>query len=325
VGTVLVTGATGFVGPFVGAALRARGHRVRAALRRPTPTPGGADEAAVVGEIGPHTDWAGALEGVEAVVHLAARVHVMRERATDPLAAFRQVNALGTEALARQAAVQGVRRLVLVSTIKVNGEATGDTPFREDDPPAPADPYGVSKWEAEQALWRVCAETRLEGAVVRPPLVYGPGVGGNLRRLLRALAGGWPLPFGAIDNQRSLLGAWNLADLLALALAHPAAAGETFLAADGEDLSTPEILRRLGQALGRPARLVRVPPPILRLGGRLVGRGEELDRLCGSLRVDAGKASRMLGWTPPVSVDEGLARTARWYREADLSGRAAPV
>lgn len=314
-GTVLVTGATGFVGQFVCQALRARGLRVRAALRRPDATPTGADEAVVTGEIGPRTLWRDALEGIDAVVHLAARVHVMRDTATDPLAEFRRVNTVATQALARQAGNGGVRRLVLVSTVKVNGEATRGTPFRESDPAGPQDPYGVSKWEAEQALWRVCAETGLEGVVVRPPLVYGPGVGGNLRRLLRALAGGWPLPFGAVDNRRSLIGVWNLAELLAVALEHQAAAGETFLAADGEDLSTPELLRRLGTALGRPARLVPIPSAVLRLGGLLLGRRDLVERLCGSLQVDAGKAREVLGWTLPVPVDEGLARTARWYRE----------
>ena len=313
--TALVTGAAGFVGRFVCDALTARGWRVRAALRRPGSAQGPGNESVVVGEVGPGTDWTGALAGVEAVVHLAARVHVMREDAGDPLAEFRRVNTLGTAHLAARAAVAGVRRLVLVSTVKVNGEQTGGTPFRETDPPAPQDPYAVSKWEAEGSLWEVAGGGRLEGVVVRPPLVYGSGVGGNLRRLLRALDGGWPLPFGAVDNRRSLIGVWNLADLHATTLEHPEAAGETVLAADGEDLSTPGLLRRLARGLGRPARLLPVPVGLLRLAGRVLGRADEVERLCGSLRVDAGKARRVLDWSPPVTVDEGLRRTARWYRE----------
>lgn len=315
--TVLVTGATGFVGGLVVAALRARGLTARAALRRPGTLADPGVETRLVGEVGPDTDWDGALQGVDGVVHLAARVHVLRERAADPLAEFRRVNAAGTAQLAARAAAAGVRRLVFVSTIKVNGEATGERPFGEDDPPAPEDAYGVSKWEAEQALWRVAREAGLEAVVIRPPLVYGPGVGGNLRRLLRVLDAGWPLPFGAVANRRSLIGVWNLADLVVTALEHPGAAGETFLAADGEDLSTPELLRRLAAALGRPARLLPVPVRVLRLLGRLVGRRAEVERLCGSLRVDAGKARERLAWTPPVPVDEGLARTARWYRERE--------
>jgi nucleoside-diphosphate-sugar epimerase len=318
--TALVTGASGLVGRFVCEALLARGYRVRACVHRAPPVGIAGVDTVRVGEVGPQTDWSAALAGADSVVHLAARAHVMRDRATDPLAEFRQVNARGTEALARQAATAGVRRLVLVSTVKVNGEATSATPFRETDPPAPRDPYAVSKWEAEAALWRVCAETALEGVVVRPVLVYGPGVRGNLRRLLRALQAGWPLPFGAVDNRRSLVGVWNLADLLAATVDHPAAGGETFLVADGEDLSTPELVRGLAAGLGRPARLLPVPVWLLRGLARLLGYAEEMERLCGSLAVDAGKARRTLGWTPPVGVQDGLIRTARWYREA---GRGA--
>lgn len=308
---VLVTGATGFVGGEVCHQLLNRGWRVRAALRRASDLPVGV-ESVVVGDIGADTDWSAALDGVVAVIHLAARVHVMHENASDPLGEFRRVNVAGTSRLATQAAAVGVGRLVFVSSIKVNGESTdGRPPFTEADPVAPSDPYGISKWEAETELLHIAAASNLEVAIVRPPLVYGPGVGGNLRRILRAVASGLPLPFASIDNRRSLVGVWNLADLLLCVLTHPRAAGETFLAADGRDLSTPELIRGLAAGMGRPARLFPVPQGLLTVLGRWSGRGAEMDRLCGSLEVDAGKARTLLDWEPPVAVEDGLRRTAQ--------------
>ncbi|TCO80334.1 nucleoside-diphosphate-sugar epimerase [Plasticicumulans lactativorans] len=308
---VLVTGATGFIGSEVCRQLLDRGWRVRAALRRAFALPTGV-ESAVVGDIGADTDWSAALDGVGAVIHLAARVHVMHEQASDPLNEFRRVNVAGTSRLATQAAAAGVGRLVFVSSIKVNGESTDERPpFTETDPAAPVDPYGISKWEAETELLRISAASHLEVAIVRPPLVYGPGVGGNLRRILRAVASGLPLPFASIDNRRSLIGVWNLADLLLCALTHPRAAGEIFLAADGRDLSTPALIRGLAAGMGRPARLFPVPQGLLTALGRWSGRGAEMNRLCGSLEVDAGKARTLLGWEPPVAVEDGLRRTAQ--------------
>lgn len=308
---VLVTGATGFIGGEVCRQLLDRGWRVRAALRRAFALPTGV-ESAVVGDIGADTDWSAALDGVGAVIHLAARVHVMHEQASDPLNEFRRVNVAGTSRLATQAAAAGVGRLVFVSSIKVNGESTDERPpFTETDPAAPVDPYGISKWEAETELLRISAASHLEVAIVRPPLVYGPGVGGNLRRILRAVASGLPLPFASIDNRRSLIGVWNLADLLLCALTHPRAAGEIFLAADGRDLSTPALIRGLAAGMGRPARLFPVPQGLLTALGRWSGRGAEMNRLCGSLEVDAGKARTLLGWEPPVAVEDGLRRTAQ--------------
>jgi nucleoside-diphosphate-sugar epimerase len=312
---VLVTGADGFIGRALGPALEASGYQVRAAVRTAGSAPG---EAVVVGDIGPATDWREALRGADAVIHLAARVHVMRERASDPLAAFRHTNVEGTAQLARAAAAAGVRRLVYVSSVKVNGERTTVRPFTEADPPAPEDDYGRSKWEAESVTRQVASGTGLELVVVRPCLVYGPGVKGNLRALLAALARGVPLPLGSVRNRRSLVGLDNLCGLLVRCVEQAAAAGESFLAADGEDLSTPEMVRALATGIGRPARLFPVPVPLLEAAGALAGRREAVERLTGSLQLDAGKARRVLGWVPTVGTVAGLQRTGAWYRGARL-------
>lgn len=312
---ILVTGANGFVGAHLCRWLLEAGLGVRGAVRGAGAVKGLAGRAvSVVGDIGPETRW-GVLAGIGCVVHLAARAHIMREDAADPAAAFRRVNVLGTERLARCAAAAGVRRLVYVSSVKVNGEETHGSAFTEQDAPAPEDAYGRSKWEAEQALQGVARETGLEVVIVRPPLVYGPGVGGNFLRLLRLIDRGLPLPFGAIDNRRSLIGVWNLCCLLELCVSCPEAAGEVFLAADGEDISTLALVRHLAQGLGKKPRLLPVPPRLLHLVGVMPGLGGVMQRLTGSLRVDAGKAARRLGWQPAVPVAEGLARTARWYAE----------
>ncbi|WP_083925125.1 SDR family oxidoreductase [Thioalkalivibrio sp. ALJ15] len=309
VGRVLVTGATGFVGGAVVQRLAADGRRVPVAgCRRSVSVPAGA-ELAVTPSLEPEADWSGALQGVEAVVHAAARVHVMDEDAADPLAEYRRDNVEGTLALARQAAQAGVRRFVFVSSIKVNGEQTASgSVFSASDAPAPVDPYGVSKAEAEAGLFALGRETGMEIVVVRPPLVYGPGVGGNFARMLQWIARGVPLPLGAVDNRRSLVGLDNLVDLLVTCLEHPAAANRVFLAGDGEDLSTTDLLRRVAAAMGRRARLVPVPPVLLRAGARAVGRGEMARRLLDSLQVDISHTRETLGWEPPVSVDEGLRR-----------------
>ena len=230
----------------------------------------------------------------------------MRETANDPLAAFRRVNTLGTERLARQAAAAGVRRFVYVSSIQVNGNRTTGSAFSECDVPKPHDPYAVSKWEAEQALYRVSAQTGLEMVVVRPPLVYGPGVKGNFLRLLQVIEHGLPLPLASVKNQRSLIGVRNLVDFLTLCVQYPAAAGETFLIADGEDVSTPELIRRLAQAMGRSARLWPCPVGPMRLAARAAGKESAIERLCGSLTVDSAKARTLLSWTPPVPMAEEL-------------------
>ncbi|PYF99743.1 nucleoside-diphosphate-sugar epimerase [Thioalkalivibrio sp. ALE21] len=321
---VLVTGASGFVGGAVVARLAADSRRVPVAgCRRSASVPEGV-ELAVTPSLGPEADWSSALQGVEALVHAAARVHVMDEPEADPLEAFRRVNVAGTLRLARQAVEAGVRRFVFVSSVKVNGEETSTgQPFREADAPAPEDPYGVSKREAEDGLRALSAETGLEVVIIRPPLVYGPGVGANFGSLLRWVHKGVPLPLGAVtQNRRSLVALDNLVDLIVTCLDHPAAAGETFLVADGEDVSTAGLLRKVGDALERPARLVPVPVALLRVGTAVLGRREMARRLLGSLQVDATKARTLLGWTPPVSLDEGLRRAVAPLHTTD-TGRGA--
>lgn len=313
---VLVTGASGFVGAEACRALRAAGHDVRRALRGTVSTDSGWDDVRV-GPLDESTHWAPALDGVDAVLHLAARVHMLHDTATDPLAAYRQVNTAGTERLAREAVRAGVRRFVYASTIKVNGEHTTDTPFRADDAPHPQDPYGISKHEAELALRRVAAGSALTVAIVRPPLVYGPGVKGNFRSLLRWVDRRLPLPLGAVHNRRSLVGLQNLASLLRCCVESPrvtAGSTATYLVSDGDDVSTPQLLHRVARALGRKIWLPPVPVAALRTVGTMLGRRAMAERLADSLQVDVGPTLSALGWAPVSSMQEELARTAAWYR-----------
>jgi len=311
--TVLVTGASGFVGGAVVARLHANGTSVRTASRAPLDLVPGIEQLRV-GDLAASTDWGTALRGVDAVVHAAARVHVMHDVAADPLAEFRRVNVAGTVRLAREAARAGVKRFVFVSSIKVSGEGTRPgRPFRADDEPDPVDPYGVSKREAEDELRLVARETGLEVAIVRPVLVYGPGVKGNFHSMMRWLHRGVPLPLGAVHNRRSLVALDNLVDLLVTTLVHPAAANRTFLVSDGEDLSTTELLRRTATALGTRARLLPVPAPLLQGAARVAGRRAVADRLCGNLQVDITPTRELLGWTPSVAIDTALERAARHF------------
>ncbi|MHB1200374.1 MAG: UDP-glucose 4-epimerase family protein [Polaromonas sp.] len=308
---VLVTGANGFVGCAVWQQLRMSGVQAVGCVRRSAPFTDMGAAVVTVGDLSAQTDWSVALAGVEAVVHAAARVHVMDDTANDPLAEFRRVNVQGTLNLARQAAAAGVRRFVFISSIKVNGEATQPgQPFIADDAPAPLDAYGVSKMEAEQGLRQIALQTGMEVVIIRPPLVYGPGVKANFAVMMRWLKRGVPLPLGAIHNQRSLVALDNLVDLIITCLTHPAAANQTFLVSDGEDVSTTELLRRMGQAMGRPARLIPVPANWLKLAAAVVGKQDVAQRLCGSLQVDIEKTRRLLGWSPPLSLDEGLKKAA---------------
>jgi nucleoside-diphosphate-sugar epimerase len=240
----------------------------------------------------------------------------MNDKSTDPLAEFRQVNVEGTANLARQAAAAGVRRFVFLSSVKVNGEFTHEgCPFTADDAPAPEDPYGVSKHEAEQLLRQIATETGMEVVIIRPPLVYGPGVKANFESMMRWLARGVPLPLSAVtQNQRSLVALDNLVDLIMTCLSHPAAANQTFLVSDGEDLSTAQLLKRMGAAIGHPASLFYVPPSMLKLGAQVVNKPGIYQRLCGSLQLDIAKTRQLLGWTAPVSVDDGLRRAAEGLR-----------
>lgn len=317
--TILVTGANGFVGRALCSELSRRGTAVRAVVRDAARGAGLPGELAVIGTPLHETDWSPIVAGVDAVIHLAARVHVMKETAGDPLAAFRAVNVEGTAAVAQSAARQGVKRFVFVSSIKVNGEETPERAFRADDAPAPQDPYGASKWEAELLLKKIAEETGLEVVIVRPPLVYGPGVGGNFLRLLKLVERGFPLPLGRVDNRRSMIYSRNLADALIACALHRAAAGETFLVSDGEDLSTAELIRRMAGALGTTARLLPVPRAMLGLAGRLTGKSDEMQRLISSLTVNTERIQAALGWSAPYTLDEGMAETARWYRTARVN------
>jgi nucleoside-diphosphate-sugar epimerase len=311
---ILVTGATGFVG---GALVKRLAGECMAkcavAVRSlDVALPEGV-QPVLVGNLMSTTDWLTALKGVDAVVHCAARVHVMRDEVGDPSEVYRQVNVQGTLNLARQAAQAGVRRFVFVSSIKVNGEVTLlGRPFKADDAPAPEDAYGLSKVEAEAGLLQMAQEKGMEVVIIRPPLVYGPGAKGNFSSLLRWVARGFLLPLGAVTaNRRSLVGLDNLVDLILTCLQHPKAANQTFLVSDGEDLSTTELLQRMGKAMNRPARLLPVPVSLLAFAARLLGKKAVAQRLLGSLQVDISKTCELLDWRPPVSVDEGLRRAAQ--------------
>ena len=319
---VLVTGADGFVGRAVCRRLLEFGLAPRAGLWNASLWPAlqaavpGLDEFASVGDLGASPDLRSALEGVSAVVHLAARVHIMKDKALDPLTEFRRVNTGGTVFLARAAAARGVRRFVFVSSVKVNGESTTGRPFAEGDMAAPQDPYAVSKWEAEEALRSVSAETGLEVVIIRPPLVYGPGVRANFLRLMGLVKRGIPLPFPDTKNRRSLIGVENLADCLMRCVTHPDAANHTFMVSDGEDISTRELAIKLAPLLGRSARFLPISERALRFAARLAGEQSAVDRLLGSLEIDSGKVRRTLGWVPPVALGRGLEATASWYLDS---------
>ena len=287
--SVLITGSTGFVGQ---ALVKRLGKLpIRLATR--------ADSAG----------WEKVLVGIKTVVHLAARVHVMHDTEVDPLTAFRAVNVDGTLNLARQAAAAGVKRFVFVSSVKVNGESTQPgRAFIEADAPNPQDAYGQSKHEAEHGLRQLSAATGMEIVIVRPPLVYGPGVKANFAALMRAVQRGWPLPLGAVHHQRSLVALDNLVDFIVTCITHPQAANQTFLVSDGQDLSTTELVRGMAKAAGVPARLLPLPVWALQAGASLLGKGDAVQRLCGNLQIDISKAQNLLGWVPPVSVAEGLRR-----------------
>lgn len=317
---VLITGADGFVGRHTVELLAERGHDVRRAVRTlPAQPPhfpayAGTVETVAVGDIGPDTGWSEALEGIDAVVHLAARVHVMKDTASDPLTAFRRVNTAGTRRLAEAAAAAGVRRLVYLSSIKALVDESRETPLDETTVADPHSPYGISKLEAERALTDVSCRNGLQVAVIRPPLVYGAGVKGNFRSLFKAVSHGLPLPLGCLENRRSLVYVGNLADAIALCLTHPSAPGGRFLIQDGEPLSTADLVRAIGRAVGRPAHLLPVPAGLLRLGCRLTGRGAMFDRIAGSLVVDDAAFRRALGWCPPFDPAAGLHATAEWFK-----------
>ena len=302
-GRIVVTGAGGFVGRRTCEALRHEGIGVLAVSR---------SSGLNIGEISGLTDWSPALSRGATIVHLAARAHVLEKSSARDVALFREVNTSGTRRLALDAARIGVRRLVFLSSIRVLGKSTdGRSPFTIEDLPAPKEPYALSKAEAEQALWEVASETGLEVCIIRPPLVYGPGAVGNFRRLMQLARSGIPLPLGSVQNSRSLVALDNLIDLIRICVSHPRAAGQTFLVSDSGTISTPDLIRGIATAMGKHARLVPVPVSLLRLGGRVLGKSSEIDRLLGSLEVDITHTRDVLGWSPPIDIQEGLRRAVQ--------------
>lgn len=313
---LLLTGSTGFLGAALARWLVDDDrYQLVASSRSEASNLDSNFQPVVVGDYGADTDWTQALSKVDVVIHTAARVHIMKDSIKDPLREFRKVNLDGTLSLGRQAANAGVKRFIFISSIKVNGESTvlGKS-FSADDLPDPAGPYGISKWETEVGLHQLAKETGMEIVIIRPPLVYGPGVKANFLRMMRWVNNGVPLPLGAIHNKRSLVGLDNLVDLISTCVEHPAAANQTFLAGDDEDLSTTELLQRMGNALGKPARLIPFPAGLLALAAFLLGKRDVAQRLCGSLQVDISKTRELLGWIPPVSVEEGLRKTAEDFK-----------
>ena len=307
---VVVSGATGFVGRALVAHLaRMESSDVIALTRRCSASPVLGANYILAGDLTSINQWPTVFSGVHTVIHTAARAHVLNEHAVDPLAEFRLVNVTGTLRLAEYSAARGVKRFVFVSSIGVNGVQTAiSNAFSELHAPNPHNAYALSKWEAEQGLMKIAAETGLEIVIIRPPLVYGFNAPGNFGSLMRAVQRGWPLPLGVVHNQRSLVALDNLVDFIVTCITHPQAANQTFLVSDGQDLSTTELVRGMAQAAGVPARLLPVPVWALQAGASLLGKGEAVQRLCGNLQVDISKARNLLGWVPPVSVSEGLRR-----------------
>jgi len=315
----LVTGATGFVGRSLCNRLSSNGWNVRGTLlasENPSSLICGI-EPVLVEPLGCDTEWSHALAGVDTVIHLAARVHIMDDLSADPIADFRSVNVEGTIRLAREAAKAGVKRFVFISSIKVNGEESS-IPYTSESEPNPSDPYGISKWEAEQALRIIEYETGMSVVVVRPTLVYGPGVKANFLNMMKIISKGIPLPFASITNRRSLVYVGNLVDALVACAANPSAAGHTYLVSDGEDVSTPDLIRSTAKALGVSVRLLPLPNSLMRLAGKLTGKSGAVNRLLGSLTVDSSAIRRELGWKPPYSMEEGLIETATWFKSQGM-------
>lgn len=313
---ILVTGASGFVGRALVTHLsEQREFLLRASSRveQRTPVPG--CEFMVVPPLGPDASWEPALSGVNTVVHTAARVHVRDEQGTEALSEYRKTNVAGTFGLARQAVAAGVRRFVFLSSIKVNGERTRvGRPFHSDDPANPDGAYAISKHEAEEGLWEIQRTTGMEVVIIRPTLVYGPGVKANFETMMRWVYRGIPLPFAGIDNRRSLIAIENLVDFIRICCISPAAANRTWLVSDGEDLSTSELLCQLGAAFGRPARLFRLPTGLLTTTAGIVGRRDQIRRLLESLQVDTSASRESLNWTAPHSVENALRNAAESFR-----------
>lgn len=312
--SVLITGANGFVGSKLRERLESDQVQLSCVFRNLTPGKDFKKEFSV-GNLSAEINWTSTLRDIDQVVHLAARVHVMNDQSLNPLEEFRRINCDSTANLARQAAAAGVRRFIFLSSIKVNGEFTElGRPFTPEDRPVPEGPYGTSKYEAERLLLQIASETNMEVVIIRSPLVYGPGVKANFESMMRLLALDIPLPFGSLtDNRRSLVALDNLVDLIVKCLTHPAAVNQIFLVSDGKDLSTVELLKLLGEAMGHPARLFYIPPQLLKIGSVMVNKVGVYRRLCSSLQIDITKTREMLDWTPPLSLDEGLRRAAEKF------------
>ena len=314
---ILVTGANGFVGNKLCQELIDKGHTVHAITRQPYKGTSSTEyRNFTINEIGSDTQWSEALANVECIVHLAARVHVMEDSSTNPLAEYRETNTNGTMALARQALAAGVKRFVYISSIKVNGESTAlNKPFTDKDDCNPDDPYGLSKYEAENQLFELAGSSRMEVVIIRPPLVYGPGVKANFLSMIRWVNKGVPLPLGAIYNKRSLVALDNLVSLIVVCTEHKAAANEVFLVSDGQDLSLTQLLQAMAKALGKPSRLLPVPAFAIRLAAAFLGKRDISRRLLDSLQVDISKTKNLLNWQPPVSVEAALKVTADDFKE----------
>lgn len=311
---ILITGATGFVGKRLCNELQNDSHEVYVAVRKKTESVVEKIYQFEIGDLSAEIDWSKVLQGVEVVVHTAARVHIMNDSVVDPIAEFRRVNTAATLTLARQAAMSGVKRFIFISSIKVNGEMTKpNQPFQPDDAFIPVDPYALSKYEAEQGLLKIAEETGMEFVIIRPPLVYGAGVRANFASMMKWIKTGLPLPLGAVHNQRSFVALDNLVSFIAHCIAPPKAANEIFLISDGEDVSTTELLRKVAKVFGQKAMLLPVPITWMRFVAKLIGKGDVTSRLFGSLQVDSSKAKELLGWKQVITMDEQLKKTADAY------------
>lgn len=324
---VLVTGANGFVGQSVCPHLVDAKFSVRKAIRRKTENPVMQEDCQIVGDINANTDWSQALVGMDSVVHLAARAHVVNDFVTDPLSEYRKINVEGTVNLARQAVKAKVRRFIFVSSVKVNGERTEGKSFTENDNPKPEDAYGISKFEAEQALRQIAEETNLELVILRPPLIYGAAVKANFYQLLNTVYKGMPLPLGKIKNQRSLLYVNAFADAIKACLVQPNAIGKTFLVSDEKSLSTPDLITTLGESLQRPARLLNVPVSWMKLGCKILGKAAAIEKLTSSLVIDDSKIRQELNWSSPYSFELGMQKTAEWFlaNKSHLTQNGVPL
>ena len=311
---ILLTGANGFVGKELVIQSKKRNLEVKCVIRGKSPSPVKENSTIRIDSISTHGDWARELLDVESIIHTAARVHIMNDDASDSLVEFRKINTDGTLNLARQAADSGIKRFIYLSSIKVNGEDTmSGVSFSPDDEFIPDDPYGLSKYEAEQGLLVLAKETNMEVVIIRPPLVYGPGVKANFASMMKWVYKGVPLPFGAVHNQRSLVALDNLVSFIIHCIDHPKAANEIFLISDGEDVSTTELLQKVAKAFGKRPFLIPVPVSLMKFTAKLLGKADVADRLFGSLQVDSSKARDLLGWKRVISIDEQLEKTVEAY------------